>query len=512
MTRNFATHSTRLTVNADEARTEELHGRTHVVAPVTLVREMVLKGELLPFEEIQRTAMAWNGSPVTVTHPRDEDGGFLPASMDAAEFEAHAVGHIFNTETNPDRRALEGEAWLDAQRSAETAEGLDRNDPAGMLLDGESVEVSTGYWYRKNRDAGTYDDTEYNATQADVQPDHLATLPNGQGECSIEDGCGAGRTAAAAAANGAEGQPPVFAANCPEHGSMDDATLRQRLVALLGLNDTDCECDSALQQEVGDAVRWESDASGSVETSDGTYRYGVVVDGLQDSADDEVKVAVYQPAEDGDGWESRNEDVDIETEDLETVGSDGVESLPAISQLGGESADEQPSTRIVLTTNDDGNTHMTTYDTDDVAEASGLSTETLEAMDDDELTSLAERVLESEDGGDETTENETSDEDGEETANALTAEDVREIVHEAVKGAQNSEEKQRLIDTVRQHSSRDIDADELAGMSVEALEGLAQDVKPTGGVYAGRAGAAGNGGDETSQMGASVDEVFGGDD
>lgn len=288
--RNFATHSARLQVNADEARTEELYGRQHVVAPVTLVREMVLKGELLPFEEIQRTALAWNGAPVTVTHPRTDDGGFLPASEDAAEFERHAVGHIFNVETNADRRALEGEVWLDAERSSETATALERDDPAGMLLDGSPVEVSTGYWYRKNKTSGSYEDAEYTAEQRDVQPDHLATLPNGEGECSLDDGCGAGTgaTAAAAAQDGDADSAVAFSANCPEHG-VDDATLRERLAAALGLagDGESCQCslEAAFQQEVGDAVRWESDAAGSVETSDGTYRYGVVVDGLQD--DDE---------------------------------------------------------------------------------------------------------------------------------------------------------------------------------------------------------------------------------
>lgn len=85
--------------------------------------------------------------------------------------------------------------------------------------------------------------------------------------------------------------------------------------------------------DIGDAVRWDSDAGGDTEPD--SVRYGVVVDGLQDDddPDDSLLVAVYEPADGGDGWENRQEEEPIQEERLETVGDDGVASLPPIDQI-----------------------------------------------------------------------------------------------------------------------------------------------------------------------------------
>lgn len=84
-------------------------------------------------------------------------------------------------------------------------------------------------------------------------------------------------------------------------------------------------------QAEGDAVRWDSDAGGDREPSD--VRYGVVADELQDGPDGEVLVAVYQPTSEYDGWEARNEQNQMSEERLEVVGSNGKESLPAVSSV-----------------------------------------------------------------------------------------------------------------------------------------------------------------------------------
>lgn len=85
--------------------------------------------------------------------------------------------------------------------------------------------------------------------------------------------------------------------------------------------------EEAPRPDVGDTVRWESDASGAV---DG-WRYGVVVDGLQDSDDDLVLVAVYEPS-DGE-WQNRNEQTPVNVDSLIPIGDDGVGSLPPIDQI-----------------------------------------------------------------------------------------------------------------------------------------------------------------------------------
>ncbi|MDL5361359.1 DUF2213 domain-containing protein [Halalkalicoccus sp. NIPERK01] len=208
MQSKYATQSATLAAQADEVRTEDLRGREHVVAPVTLVQEMVLKGEFLPLEEIEATQLAWNAKPSTITHPTNQSGDFVPASS-PAQFESHAVATLFDVEASSASRALEGEVWIDRERSATVAEDLDRDDPAEMLLDDETVEVSVGYWYQRFEADGEHNGTEFDAVQVGVQPDHLALLPNSTGECSIEDGCGAGRDDAAGAAMNTQSGAPT---------------------------------------------------------------------------------------------------------------------------------------------------------------------------------------------------------------------------------------------------------------------------------------------------------------
>jgi TolA-binding protein len=126
-----------------------------------------------------------------------------------------------------------------------------------------------------------------------------------------------------------------------ERGAASGASIEitESMAEALAYNpDADPDTDSELTEqmaEVGDAVRWQSDASGSVTVDGDSYRYGVVVDGLQDDdePDDSLLVAVYEP--DGGEWDNRNEQNPVDEERLETVGSDGVGSLPAVSQVTG---------------------------------------------------------------------------------------------------------------------------------------------------------------------------------
>lgn len=110
----------------------------------------------------------------------------------------------------------------------------------------------------------------------------------------------------------------------------------------------DTPMQEQLAVDVGDGVRWDSEAGGSREPDD--ERYGVVVDGLQDEADDRVLVAVYEPDSDYETWQPRGEQNPMNEENLETVGPDGVDSLPPISQVvdseqAASNADERAESR-----------------------------------------------------------------------------------------------------------------------------------------------------------------------
>lgn len=185
---NFATQSLRVK-DTNEVRFEQLGGERYLVAPVTAVREMVLKGELLTFDEIQRTAQAWNGTLITLNHPK-EDGGHVPASV-PKRFHKYGIGWMFNARAIPSTRKLDAEAWLNVRASEEVAQALDEENPVDVVQrEGDDLEVSTGYWYDKEHDHGTFSGDDYSAKQTNVKPDHLAMLPSKIGECSVEDGCG----------------------------------------------------------------------------------------------------------------------------------------------------------------------------------------------------------------------------------------------------------------------------------------------------------------------------------
>jgi hypothetical protein len=179
-----------LTINADsEVRREELFGEEYLVAPVTAVREMVLKDEFLEFDEIKRTAQAWNGTLMTLGHPK-QNGGHVPASV-PKRFHEYGIGWLFNVNAISSDRKLDGEAWINIQASKEAAVHFEKDNPVEAIqTEGEDLEVSTGYWYDRESTAGHHNNEEFVAKQRNIKPDHLATLPESIGECSVEDGCG----------------------------------------------------------------------------------------------------------------------------------------------------------------------------------------------------------------------------------------------------------------------------------------------------------------------------------
>lgn len=207
-----ATFNAEVATNAIELRT--LEGRDHLVAPVVAVREMVLKGEFLPAEEIEASVPAWNGRVLPIGHPTDGDGNFMSANQPGVHDE-QTVGRFFEAESS--ESALQGNIWLDVERSQSLASetGDERyakplailsshaedgteaanvaDDVDVQLNEGDILEVSTAYFYQREDAMGNHEGESYEATQHNVRPDHLALLPNSKGECSAEDGCGAPR-------------------------------------------------------------------------------------------------------------------------------------------------------------------------------------------------------------------------------------------------------------------------------------------------------------------------------
>lgn len=184
----YATNAAEL--DPAEVRRETLHGEDYLVAPVVLVKEKVLNGGFLPFEEIQRSVVGWNGRPVSLFHPEDEQGNLLSANLPEVH-DAVVYGRIFNADATEDIRGLVGEEWL--HMGVARALGGDAQRTIEMLEAGEALEVSTGYFMDPVPQPGQFEGDSYSQIQTDLMPDHLANLPGGRGACSVEDGCGAPR-------------------------------------------------------------------------------------------------------------------------------------------------------------------------------------------------------------------------------------------------------------------------------------------------------------------------------
>jgi hypothetical protein len=174
-------------------RTESLHGKEYIVVPVVALVEGVLTGmsaagpELALADEFAKFPDAWNGRPVVMSHPTNDDG--MPVSANSPKvLENYQIGFLFNS--SRDENKLIQEAWIDKSLTASL------NDNAKEVLEaleaGEMIEVSTGYYAELEPLPGLYANQKYDAVQRSITPDHLAFLPIGTfGACSNKDGCGA---------------------------------------------------------------------------------------------------------------------------------------------------------------------------------------------------------------------------------------------------------------------------------------------------------------------------------
>ena len=186
-----------LTIHASfttPATRETLHGREFLVAPAVLIVEGVLNEAYIPGHAL--VAQPWNGCPVVLDHHKNEAG--TPISARSPEvFERCGIGWVYNASLGLAQRkdtpaqTLKAELWLDMDR----IEALGGDALAAMerIENEEAVEISTGFWSKALVTNGVFADTPYVEMLYDLQPDHLALLPNEIGACSLVDGCGTPR-------------------------------------------------------------------------------------------------------------------------------------------------------------------------------------------------------------------------------------------------------------------------------------------------------------------------------
>ena len=178
----------------DAIRAERHQDKDFTVIPLVALVEGVIQAANSPQPELVRAdelePAVWNGRPVTFDHP-DINGVLVSASVSPEMLEEVQVGTIFNTEI-VDGTKLRLEAWVENDKVE--ARGEEAVATFNKILEGETAEVSTGYFADSIPQKGKFNGESFEAVQSNIKPDHIAILTGTQvGACSIEDGCGAPR-------------------------------------------------------------------------------------------------------------------------------------------------------------------------------------------------------------------------------------------------------------------------------------------------------------------------------
>lgn len=152
-----------------------------IIEDVPIVKPMNLAGGYVPEWSIRETANEWDNTVPTLNHPRNSSGEPIAANkkpelhlggVNSSQFDGEFVRSNLRVEKSEIDR-LGGEA-----KDVETA-----------LENGEPIHVSSQYRGQK-LPPGEYDGQYRKNVERIVEPDSVAILPNKQGRCSIEDGCG----------------------------------------------------------------------------------------------------------------------------------------------------------------------------------------------------------------------------------------------------------------------------------------------------------------------------------
>lgn len=215
-------------------RTELWNGREHLVVPVVALQEAVIHAVNAPTAEyVSTSALAgsvdkWNGHPLVVGHPTKN--GKQISAHDPTVLARHAFGFIRQALMHGSRLGME--AMVDPERLV----ALKQSQLLADLRAGKSIEVSIGALVTTNKKEGRFEGLSYEGEWIEIEPDHLAFLPDGIGACSLEMGCGAHRTAAkylvTAEKLTAAPLPKPFVIASKKGAQMNVKTLKARVLAI----------------------------------------------------------------------------------------------------------------------------------------------------------------------------------------------------------------------------------------------------------------------------------------
>lgn len=164
-------------------RAETWMDKNYLVAPVVMAVEGVMNSLLYPAFELSKFVGSWNGRPLTLFHPKDEQGEFISANDSRVKAEEVHMGIVRNARYEEGLRA---EAWLEIDRAKAIRPEIIEYWKGKKTR----LEVSTGLWGDVVPVPGEWKGKKYDGIMTNIRPDHLALLPGGKGACSWNDGCG----------------------------------------------------------------------------------------------------------------------------------------------------------------------------------------------------------------------------------------------------------------------------------------------------------------------------------
>ena len=127
--------------------------------------------------ELQKSVFSWNGRPVSINHPDNQETCNCPEN-----YQKQWIGFVFNTRYDSYSKALKADVWVELERGESIV---------SMAKGGEELDISIGAYGDIVPVSGQTDKgIEYSHKMENITGDHLAVLPGGVGACSWQDGCG----------------------------------------------------------------------------------------------------------------------------------------------------------------------------------------------------------------------------------------------------------------------------------------------------------------------------------
>lgn len=164
---------------------ENLQGVPHFVVPTVGLKEGVFTGSqgaiYYPWSEISKSPGNWDHKPAVVRHPSKNGKAFTAADKDMID--KYRTGILLNTSAANNK--LTFKTWIEEKRIAELSPKV-----YTRIKKKEKVEVSTGMTMDIEKKKGVFNGRSYIGIARNIQPDHLAILPDTVGACSVEDGAG----------------------------------------------------------------------------------------------------------------------------------------------------------------------------------------------------------------------------------------------------------------------------------------------------------------------------------